>query len=205
LAGSGSVQGSTILGSGAVLQAGDVTTVGTASSTITGNATLTFTAAVTAEAGSEIRLSLTSSTNAVPDSLFGGNTVGTGGYDAFVIAQGGTGAGNHDRLVLTDLTFDSSTAVLTVIGSGFSPVAGQIFNLLDWTVSLSGFSAGTNYRDGSGDNGDQFNLPDISASGLVWDVSLFTSNGLVVVVPEPSRALLLLLGLFGLLARRRRA
>ena len=88
----------------------------------------------------------------------------------------------------------------------FTPTQGQIFNLLDWSgvTDFTGFSVGTNFRDGAGDNGNQFNLPDISASGLVWDVSLFTSNGIIVVVPEPSRVLLLLGGLLGLLMRRRR-
>jgi autotransporter-associated beta strand protein len=203
LAGSGTVTGSTILGAGAVLQAGDVTTAGTAASTITGRATLTFTAAVTADAGSEIRLGLTASTNAMPDPLFGGNVVGSSGYNSYVIANG-TGAGNHDRLILTDLSFSASSAVLNVLGETFTPVSGQIFNLLDWSGALTGFSVGTNYRDGASDNSNQFNLPDISASGLVWDVSLFTSNGVIVVVPEPSRALLLLFGLLGLMMRRRR-
>ncbi|MFN7560831.1 MAG: autotransporter-associated beta strand repeat-containing protein [Prosthecobacter sp.] len=203
LAGSGTVTGSTILGAGAVLQAGDVTTAGTAASTITGRATLTFTAAVTADAGSEIRLGLTASTNAMPDPLFGGNLVGSSGYNSYVIANG-TGAGNHDRLILTDLSFSASSAVLNVLGETFTPVSGQIFNLLDWSGALTGFSVGTNYRDGASDNSNQFNLPDISASGLVWDVSLFTSNGVIVVVPEPSRALLLLFGLLGLMMRRRR-
>lgn len=204
LAGSGTVTGSTILGSGAVLQAGDVTSVGTASSTITGNSTLTFTAAVTANAGSEIRLSLTGSTNLTPDNLFGGNTIGTAGWDAYVIANGGTGAGDHDRLVLTDLAFSTSTAALTVVGNSFTPINGQIFNLLDWSGVLTGFTVGSNHRDGSADDADQFNLPNISSSGLLWDVSLFNTNGIVVVVPEPSRALLLMLGMLGLMLRRRR-
>ncbi|MBK8091972.1 MAG: autotransporter-associated beta strand repeat-containing protein [Verrucomicrobiaceae bacterium] len=203
LAGSGTVQGSTILGAGSVLQAGDVTTVGTAVTTVTNNATLTFTEAVTASAGSATRLGITSSTNVTPDPLFGGNDVGTLGYTAYVIANG-SGVGDHDRLVLNDgITLAGTVSVLP---GTFTPIAGQIFNLLDWTglTDFSAFSVGTNYRDGSGDNSDPFNLPDISSSGLVWDVSLFTTNGIIVVVPEPSRALLLLLGLLGLLMRRRR-
>jgi hypothetical protein len=40
--------------------------------------------------------------------------------------------------------------------------------------------------------------------GQSWDTSLFNTHGVIVVVPEPSRALLLLLGLFGLISRRRR-
>lgn len=203
LAGSGTIQGSTILGSGSVLQAGDVTTVGTAATTITNNATLTFTPVLTASAGSEIRLSITGSTNLVPDFLFGGNEVGSAGYITYVITNG-AGAGDHDRLVLNGgITLAGN---VTVTPGTFTPTQGQIFNLLDWSgvTDFTGFSVGTNFRDGAGDNGNQFNLPDISASGLVWDVSLFTTNGIIVVVPEPSRVLLLLGGLLGLLMRRRR-
>jgi hypothetical protein len=49
-------------------------------------------------------------------------------------------------------------------------------------------------------------LQDIStiSPGLAWDTSLFDSYGIIVVVPEPGRILFLMLGLLGLLARRRR-
>ena len=46
--------------------------------------------------------------------------------------------------------------------------------------------------------GTDVNLPDISASGFAWDTSLFTQHGVIVVVPEPSRVMLLLFGLLGL-------
>jgi hypothetical protein len=47
-------------------------------------------------------------------------------------------------------------------------------------------------------------LPDLSSLSLSWDTSAFASHGVVVTVPEPSRAILLLLGLLGLMLRRRR-
>jgi hypothetical protein len=46
-------------------------------------------------------------------------------------------------------------------------------------------------------------LPSLTG-GLVWDTSAFSSHGVLIVVPEPSRALLLLFGLLGLMMRRRR-
>jgi hypothetical protein len=48
------------------------------------------------------------------------------------------------------------------------------------------------------------NLPDLSLSGFAWDTSAFNSHGILVVVPEPSRAFFILLGLLGLMLRRRR-
>jgi hypothetical protein len=39
---------------------------------------------------------------------------------------------------------------------------------------------------------------------MAWDLSAFASHGVVVMVPEPSRAMLLLLGLLSLVWRRRR-
>ena len=40
--------------------------------------------------------------------------------------------------------------------------------------------------------------------GLLYDTSLFFSHGIVVVVPEPGRAALVLLGLAMVMLRRRR-
>ena len=102
---------------------------------------------------------------------------------------------------------------LSVTASGYVPAGMDVFNLLDWTnlstVNFdSRFSAGSygGFLLGNGDDNLGFDLPDISGSGYAWDISNFTTNGTIVtvVVPEPSRALLLLIGACGLLARRRR-
>jgi fibronectin-binding autotransporter adhesin len=152
------------------------------------------------------------------DGSFGGNDVGTAGYISYVnhlSRSQGLGAGSHDLLSFnnpagggsTSLSFLTTTGSLQVLGSGFTAEKGQIFNLIDWgtlvTTNFTGFNLGSNYRDGSGDNGTSFDLPTLSG-GLVWDVSQFTTSGIIVVVPEPSRALFLLLGVAGLLMRRRR-
>ena len=71
------------------------------------------------------------------------------------------------------------------------------------TNNTNGFTlSGTQY-DGTGDGGFDLDLPDLTA-GLLWDTSLFTTYGVVFVVPEPSRALFLMIGLLGLMMRRRR-
>lgn len=151
------------------------------------------------------------------DPTFGGHAIGSPDYVSYVndIARSqGLGSGSHDLLSFNTAA-DSTGYSLTVggniqvVGSGFTAQAGQVFNLLDWSnlvsTNFSGFDVGVNYRDGSADDATQFNLPTLTG-GLFWDVSQFTTSGiLVVVVPEPGRALLLLLGLVGLFARRRRA
>ena len=138
-----------------------------------------------------------------------GNLIGSAAYNSLV--DGITGTGSHDKLVFngtagSTLTFSGN---LTVIASGYTPRAGDVFNLFDWALlvlpDFSGFNVGTNFRDGSGDDGSQFDLPDLTGTpGLAWDVSRFTTSGNIVVVPEPGRMLLLCLGALGLLMRRRR-
>jgi len=47
-------------------------------------------------------------------------------------------------------------------------------------------------------------LPSLG-SGLTWGFDRFASHGQIYVVPEPGRAMLLVLGLLALLMRRRRS
>ena len=210
--------GSTILGTGTVrgstFTAEKDSTIRPGDSTATSShGTLTFTPVTTGShviaAGSSTILGITTATNqSTLDPHFGGNLPGTPGYAAYV--NGITGVGGHDQLIFNGTSGSSLNFAgnLQVPSSGFTAQQGQVFNLLDWatlvTTNFSGFNVGTNYRDGSGDDGSQFDLPDISGTGLYWDVSLFTSSGSIVVVPEPSRALLVLLGFFVLVPTRRR-
>lgn len=122
----------------------------------------------------------------------------------------GTTRPNHDLVNISNqLTLTGSSLVSLTFLSGYTPVGGEWFDLLDWgAISATGFDAGgtanglTFTRNG-GLLGD-LELPTLSA-GLLWDVSLLSTNGILVVVPEPSRALLMLLGLLGLALRRRRS
>ena len=77
--------------------------------------------------------------------------------------------------------------------NGYTPVFGDVFNLLDW--SSVGSITGSTTFDYSGI---------ILSSDLTFNTQLFASNGILVIVPEPNRVLLLLFGLLGLLMHRRR-
>ncbi|WP_461782869.1 beta strand repeat-containing protein [Prosthecobacter sp.] len=217
------VSGSTILGSGIVqassltadsgstIQAGD----GTSAATF---ATLNFTPVTSGGTHSlqgSIILGIGNASNlGTIDGLFGDNEVGSPGYITFVKAYAtGTGAGSHDLLSFNNasgggghaLNFLTSSGTLQIVDGGLSGQKGQIFNMLDWgnlvAANFTGFDVGTNYRSG-GLSGD-LELPTL-VEGLVWDVSQFTTSGILVVVPEPSRVLLVLLGGLRLLFRRRR-
>jgi len=208
LMGSGVVQGSSFtLANNATLQAGNGTATGDLG-------TLTFQSSGQAvfdvQSGSQVILGITTATNqGAIDPYFGGNTIGSAGYNAYVDAFAGVGTGQHDLLKFdgaagTTLTFSGNVVVLP---DHFTAQAGQVFNLLDWTAlvtaDFSGFTVGTNYRTGAGDGLTQFDLPELTG-GLFWDVSRFTTSGVIVVVPEPGRAMLLLLGAMLVCCRRRR-
>ena len=112
-------------------------------------------------------------------------------------------AGNHDFInVAGALTLNSGSKVHVFTSGSPTYNYGQVFNLIDWSsASMTGFNLGTGFSSG-GSFGD-FNLATLGG-GLAWDTSAFASNGILVVVPEPSRMLLLMFGLLGLFFRRRR-
>jgi len=60
-----------------------------------------------------------------------------------------------------------------------------------------------NQRQGGGFENSDLYLPSLS-SGLQWNTSLFMSHGVLVVVPEPGRVMLLFFAFLFCLARRRR-
>jgi autotransporter-associated beta strand protein len=208
LMGTGTVQGSSFtLAANASLHAGNGGTtadIGTLTFQTSGQAVYDL------QSGSAVFLDIQNANNhGSIDPTFGSNAIGSAGYNAFVDAFAGVGAGTHDLLVFdaaagSTLTFSGS---ITVRPEGFTGEMGQVFNLLDWTslvsTDFSGLDVGTNYRTGAADDLLQFDLPTLTG-GLLWDISRFTTSGVIVVVPEPGRALLVLLGLLPLLLRRRR-
>jgi fibronectin-binding autotransporter adhesin len=216
LSGSGSIAGSTIIGDGALLAPG----VGDAAAS---NQTLTFTSvtsSVTLANTAQIQLGVTAADQI--DSSFAAwfnNNPSLTAADYVAGVNGGAGTignwndtpatGAHDyisaagTLILgSSGTTDKRIAVALNSPSGLA--ISSIFNLLDWST--------TSTKDGtslSGMAGGNFNLPDnlmleALTGGLGWDSSLFDSHGILVVIPEPSRVLLLMLGFLGLLGRRRR-
>jgi autotransporter-associated beta strand protein len=212
--GTGVIQGTTFTAdSGSTIRPGD-------SVADSSHGTLTFTpvsaSATTHSLQGSIILGISGATTT--DATFGGNAIGSAGYNALVDAV--IGVGSHDRLVFNNptggtgytLDFLTTTGKLEIVGSSFTPQMGQIFNLLDWSnlvaTNFTGFTYNSGYLTGNNDEGADLDLPDISSSGLLWDFSRFTTSGniaVVSIVPEPSRALLLMLGLVGLMTRRRRS
>lgn len=136
--------------------------------------------------------------------------LGAGDFSSYLNSQAtffdSQKGGNHDRVTVSgSLTLHSGGLISFTNNSGtdYQPEFGDVFNLLDWsTLTANGYSVGGEYRNG-GVLGD-LDLPDLSLSGLLYDTALFANYGIIVVVPEPSRALLLLVGLAGLALRRRR-
>ncbi|MCX6851020.1 MAG: autotransporter-associated beta strand repeat-containing protein, partial [Verrucomicrobia bacterium] len=107
-------------------------------------------------------------------------------------------SGSNDLLVLSGGAVTLSGATLNInsalpLAEG-AWVQGSSWNLIDWSSVSGTFDTVTG-------------LPDLSALGLAWNWSQFYSSGtlsIVAAVPEPSRALLAISGLFSLLFRRRR-
>lgn len=92
------------------------------------------------------------------------------------------------------------SSVLNVIDTTSSSITwtdGDKWQLFDWSGIASGTAPLTGFAS--------LNLPTLSG-GLLWDTSSLYSTGYIIVaVPEPSRVLLVLLGLLSLMIRRRRS
>ncbi|MFO1485304.1 MAG: autotransporter-associated beta strand repeat-containing protein [Verrucomicrobiaceae bacterium] len=138
--------------------------------------------------------------------------LGGGDFATWITTQGTfydtkTG-GSHDRVAVTgSFSMDSGGYIRFTNNSGadYQPVFGDVFNLIDWSsVTANGFDVGNSgsFR-GSGLIGD-LELPSLFSLDLLFDTSLFNTYGIVVVVPEPGRAVMMLLGFMLLMFRRRR-
>jgi fibronectin-binding autotransporter adhesin len=121
------------------------------------------------------------------------------------------GVPKHDYIDISGtLTWNGGSIISYTANTGYNPSVGDILNLWDWTT-LNGtyqlnpdtLGINSNYQRGGGLIGD-LELPNFD--GILYDLSLFESHGIAVVVmiPEPSKGILLLLGLSALLLRRRR-
>lgn len=127
---------------------------------------------------------------------------------AATVAEFQMGSATSDRLAVSNnLTLSSTSTIVGLFLTGYTPTAGDNWNLITYggTLTLGGFNPGVNLRTGA-DGADEgnLNLPDVSGNGLLWEVTL--GSGALnarLVVPEPSGALLF--GASGaLLALRRR-
>ncbi len=118
-----------------------------------------------------------------------------------------------DKILISGALTLNVNSNIVVNGDTYTATLGDTFVLLDWNTVLdtgttSVFSIGTNNRTGANiGNEGNLDLPDLSTYGLTWQILDFSGSGslTLVVVPEPARALLLLLGILPLCLRRRRA
>jgi autotransporter-associated beta strand protein len=115
----------------------------------------------------------------------------------------------HDQLIIGGQLTATSGALISLFNNGYNPSHGDVFKLIDWSSVSGTFNiGGTAFNGGlfrtGGESGLDLELPELGGN-FRWDVSQFNTAGIVVVTaPEPSRAMLLLLGLLGLMLRRRR-
>jgi fibronectin-binding autotransporter adhesin len=205
LAGTGVVQGATVIGSGATLKPGDVGGDGIGTLTLNGNASL----AVGSITSLQVKGASYNNTNYLGylDPAYGGwltsipsDTYSTALTDPLLSTQ-------HDKVNVSGSLTWTVGSTINVINNGYTPNAGDIFNLFDWFTISGAVNVGSNIRTGA-EAGTDLNLFTLGGD-YRWDTSLFNSNGLLVVVapgliPEPGRMMLLLFGLLGIFLRRRR-
>ena len=124
-------------------------------------------------------------------------------FEIFSRVAGANPASANDLALISagdwaNVIFGGSSVLNVIDTTGLSSTIwadGDSWQLFDWTGV-----GGTPPTNGFA----SLNLPTLSG-GLMWDTSnLYTTGFIVVAVPEPSRVLLVLLGLLGLMARRRR-
>ncbi|WP_395730694.1 autotransporter-associated beta strand repeat-containing protein [Prosthecobacter sp.] len=218
LSGTGTV-GAVILGS---LSTVGVLRPGDAAGSTPG--TLTLTGALTVNSGSQIQFGVTSSnTNAISlDSGWSSDvtaasylgthaTAGAGSTPDSIYSQWNTVSGTYSSLSLAGKTVSlgasaGGTPTVLIQTAGDATLAfGDIFKLMDWASVGSGIAGSIGTPSGSSafDTANDLVLPELS-SGLFWDTSAFASYGIVVIVPEPGRMVLMLFGLAALFLRRRR-
>lgn len=125
---------------------------------------------------------------------------GTLGFEILAVTLGGGNVANSNSLkFLSDeqITLGGALAVSNNSSSNSSTwTNGTWFQLVDWNVVSAGNRA-VNFTD--------LSLLPALAGGLQWDVTRFQTEGRIyVVVPEPGRVMLVLLGCVALGVRRRR-
>lgn len=109
------------------------------------------------------------------------------------------GGGVSDKITVGGaLTLNNNSRFGVVFDPSYQQAWGDVWTLIDWatTLNLNGFNVNSE---------SNLDLPDLD-NGWVWQISNFSGSGALTIgiVPEPSRALLLLTGMAGMVFRRRR-
>jgi hypothetical protein len=138
-------------------------------------------------------------------------TAGGGSTPDSIYTQWNTVSGTYSSLSLAGQTLSlgasaGGTPTVLIQTAGDATLAwGDVFKLMDWSSVGSGTagSIGTPSSSSAFDTANDLVLPELS-SGLFWDTSAFASYGIVIIVPEPGRMVLMLFGLAALFLRRRR-
>lgn len=204
LAGTGIINGPTVVQTGGNLTPGDL------AGALMG--TLTFNGNLTLQTGTTTTLQVQRAT------YNNGGYIGGNDYPAWLTGittdsyssalRDPVMTTQHDMInVLGSLTWGGGKIILS--NNGYTPNVGDIFDLIDWVGSVTGsINVGPTFRTGT-ETGTDLDLFELGGN-YRWDTSLFNSNGLLVVtipgiIPEPGRMALIFLGLLGLGFRRRRA
>lgn len=117
-----------------------------------------------------------------------------------------TSGGLYDSVKLTGaLNLNTGSTIRVELDAGYTPQLGDVFNLFDWaSINVDADGAG-------GTGGWTVSDLDLSAAnsllsnGWYFETNLFLQHGLIyIAVPEPSRMLLLVVGMLAIFGRRRR-
>src|SRR5690606_3555410 len=84
---------------------------------------------------------------------------------------------DYDQLIIQGNFLQMDGAKISVSGSVLDPSMGDIYQLFTFGGSRTFADLGALTRTGAEDNAWNFDLPDISASGLYWDLSNLASAG----------------------------
>ncbi len=187
ISGAGTVNGSLTLNGNVVLSAGassDPQSIATAGD---GLGTLAFNNDLTLLSGTSALFQIGGATGNTPDTS----------VEANVLAFASASSPNVDRITVAGALTLHSGSVINVTLNNYTPVSGDVFNLLDWgSININDFNLALD-----------LNLPELGDPLLSWGTDQFSTAGLLYIatnVPEPSRALLSLAGLAAMLLRRRR-
>lgn len=197
LSGTGNVTGTLAIGSGSILKPGGSTdpslvAIGSAGDGIGSMTFANLTLATGASSTSPRALFTLSGTNSRAT-----NPLNTAQVTAFAGASSG---GLYDYVNVTGaLGLNAGSTIKVELAPGYMPTWGDVFNLMDWVSMLPN-------ADGTSGNFTDVDVivPGGLANGWSFDTSQFVAHGLVFVVPEPSRALLLLAGATLIALQRRR-